>query len=410
VTGKTEVATEGLTLPLIEPCLPATDLPRHSIAGTAPQSAPLPGEPPALSDLALEIVEPKRPLVKKTGGLFAIGAAVTAGLLVAWLARPLRAPSAVAAVDSLPATQDKAGPFLLSRLPDQPFASMEAALTATCDGDTLSIYGNGPFPVQPIKLRGKELVIRAAPGYRPRLQLAGNRSYPAWEPLLSTDRALTIDGLELLGKRDAPDTLHLLYAERAPLRIVNCNLRAEYGRGLIVCRDTENVELKNCELKGDSALICVEVSDGRDTRMLLDGCKLATTDPRGAALSLWPVRQGSGAVNLQLERNHIEAGRVLALGQGFNALAVECHGGTFVFHEALLSLAGPGAPQAWRQVVHWQGSHNSYQSEADWLQFDGRAAAVSGLSAWRDFWRTAESGSVALPSVPVQAAFPPLVH
>ena len=51
------------------------------------------------------------------------------------------------------------------------FATLAEAVAAAQSGDTIEIRGDGPFVCEPIKLRKKELRIKAKEGFRPVIKL-----------------------------------------------------------------------------------------------------------------------------------------------------------------------------------------------------------------------------------------------
>jgi hypothetical protein len=77
------------------------------------------------------------------------------------------------------------GPFVLLRGGEAPagHATLQAALDATRDGDTIEVRGDGPFPGATAKApeRGGRLTLRAAPGYRPQLSTSLHLEMPKAE-------------------------------------------------------------------------------------------------------------------------------------------------------------------------------------------------------------------------------------
>jgi hypothetical protein len=232
------------------------------------------------------------------------------------------------------------------------------------------------------------------------LSLAPEAVARVWQPLLTTDAALAVEGLELA--YDLPDAAaapnraaHLVYSEGAPLRLVRCHLLAPRGSGLVVCRRARQVELRDCTLTAWSAAVAVEADGGPPPEIALVGSRVTIGEDDGAALSLWgTVRAPAGLVRLHLENSTVRAGRVVAVAALESGVDVVARDNHFTFRQALVSVVG------WHPGSRWQGRNNRYQGTADWLTLDGGPGGVHGLGGWRAFWRTEEPGSVEEPAAP----------
>ncbi len=85
-------------------------------------------------------------------------------------------------------------PFVLEGRPGG-FATLAEAVAAAEDGAVVLVHGPGPFPTPPLSWRGRALTVRATSGERPCLEMAS--AADPWQALLTTDRDLTLEGLEL---------------------------------------------------------------------------------------------------------------------------------------------------------------------------------------------------------------------
>ena len=114
----------------------------------------------------------------------------------------------------------------------------------------------------------------------------------------------------------------------------------------------------------------------------------------GAALVLWtPAGRPSAPVQLHLERNTLQTGRVAALVGLNRGVDIVARGNRFAFRHGLLSYAGFSGKDGWRQASRWSGEKNQYESGGPWLSVDDVPLRVQGLSGWRNLWGVAEAGS-----------------
>src|SRR5207302_1331943 len=65
---------------------------------------------------------------------------------------------------------DREKPFVLTSAGGErrEYKHAVEALAVLAAGETLEVHGNGPFPLVPVVFEGKGLILKAAPGYRPR--------------------------------------------------------------------------------------------------------------------------------------------------------------------------------------------------------------------------------------------------
>jgi serine/threonine protein kinase len=270
------------------------------------------------------------------------------------------------------------------------FASLAEAVAAADDGAVVTIHGAGPYPTPPLTRRGRSLTLRAAPDCRPCLEIKAAASDP-WQTLLTTDRDLTLQGLDLrsLPNRSAGGG-RLIYCERANLSLVDCRLSAPDGAG-IVHRNGGELSLDGCRVETDGVAVSVEVGQKKTCQIRIVNTKLEARAPSSAGLALWApeIRQPT-TVEVELTNDTFRANRAIALTALPASLHVMARGNDFFFRNGLLACAGYADRQAWRQATAWEGRDNRYHGPGMWLNFDGRPAEVSNLAAWRGLWRGAD--------------------
>jgi serine/threonine protein kinase len=283
-----------------------------------------------------------RPLLRRP---FAVLAAMATGLLLALLVRPLARTSPEVGVLPASIVPTLTDYVALARDPGRPFTSLQDALAAAREGDTLIIHGQGPFRWGPAVLGDKALTIQAAPNCRPHIELTLAVGQPRWQPLLSASRSLRLHGLVLTQQVPAtpvsPDTSHLVYTSGPEVRLVDCELLAPGARALVVCRNAGAVELRGCRLLGEALAVCVEAGTGSATEVDLVGNTVTVTGSHAAALALWEAAgRNAGPVRVRMERNTVRAGRIVALAQPVRGLEILGRANAFLFRDTLLDGAG----------------------------------------------------------------------
>jgi serine/threonine protein kinase len=285
-------------------------------------------------------------------------------------------------------------PFIVEGRRDG-FASLAEAVAAADDGAVVTIRGAGPYPTPPLTWHGRSLTLRAAPDCRPCLEIQGSASDP-WQTLLTTDRDLTLQGLDLrsLPNRSGRGTGgRLICCERANLFLADCRLSAPDGAG-VVHRNGGELSLTGCRVETDGTAVSVEVGVQQTCRVRIVDTLLDARAPSSAGLALWAPAIGQPTtVEVELTNDTFRANRAIALTALPASLHVTARGNDFFFRDALLACAGYADRQAWRRTTTWEGRDNRYHGSGMWLTLDGRATEVNGLAAWRALWRDAESGS-----------------
>jgi hypothetical protein len=268
------------------------------------------------------------------------------------------------------------------------FATLAAAVAAAPDGGVITVRGPGPHPTPPLASSGKALTLRAAAGERPRLESAGGSP---WEALLSADRDLTLEGLELRRTGGGPAG-RLVCVERAALRLTDCRLACPDGLA-VVCRHGGELTLRSCRVEAGAVALSVEVGERPDCAVRLENTEIEARATRGVGLSVWAAEARTPTTTaVCLENATLTAGRPLALTAPPGPVRFTALGSTFAFRDAVLGYAGRAESPPWRSTT-WDGRDNRYVGDAAWLAVDGAPAPVRGLAAWRALWGGDEPGS-----------------
>jgi serine/threonine-protein kinase len=262
------------------------------------------------------------------------------------------------------------------------FATLEEAIAAARDGETITVHSPGPFQSRPLNAQGKALTVRAGPGVRPRIVM--NAGDDPWQALISSDRPLILAGLDLelagnmtRGRRSL--TGSVIRCERAPLHLTDCRLKCAVGSVAIVARNAGEVSLRGCRIDAGTVGLSVEVGQGERFLVRMTDTRLTVRAESGAALSLWaPEVRRATRVELELTTNAIHAGRLFALRALPAGVKIEAHGNRFTFGQALLSFTGYADRDAWRGSTVWNGDDNVYEGPAARVWVDGQPVSPSG--------------------------------
>jgi hypothetical protein len=205
-----------------------------------------------------------------------VGVAVAAGV---YFGRPDRTPGEQPPDTTTPAPPREPG-FYIAGQPTR-YADLAQAAAAAPDDAVIEVSGDGPFPTLPVRLTGKPLTIRAAPGSRPVITAA-----PPGEvqpgPLLRTDADLQLEGLELRWAINAPkggsEEMLLEHCvivnSRGRLALVHCQFTPDSGTVSVGASGRELV-LKNCYFPGPDG-VAVFWRPEPDGRVRVEGCQFET--------------------------------------------------------------------------------------------------------------------------------------
>jgi serine/threonine protein kinase len=394
-----------------------TPSPSDSLIWTTPKSTPTVDPDSVLETRPVSAAPTPLSRPRRLPWPLAMATAMAMGLVVAWLVHgprvrsasvpELRATRTAADVDGESEPRERDVPDLVRPTPaifvvegiTEDFHCLAAAVAAAPTNGTVMIHGNGSIATRPIDLRGKALTLRAAKGCRPRLCLVRAAGDAPWQPLLTADRPLALEGLELSHSPSAVNSTestvtHLVCCEGSSLSMTQCRLHAPSGTAVVLCRNCCTVQIRDCQFTATALAVCVEMSEGRDVSLELSGTTIDVLSASGAALSLW-TREGheKSAVSATLNGNTIRAGRIFACRHLPSRMTLKSVRNEFAFREALLSYTDLPTRDAWRPVTSWEGQDNRYSGPMAWVMIDGAPAKVGGLEAWQGLWGPAETGA-----------------
>jgi serine/threonine protein kinase len=298
---------------------------------------------------------------------------------------------------STPIIDEPPHPFILERN-GKTHTSLKEAIAEAADGETIVIDGGGLQIVGGVDLRGKALTLKARANSRPVLHFIPLKEPRTRQSLLTHDRPLLIEGLDLVlpnvTKLALPSQpLHLLYSEGTSLRLSNCRLSAPEGHSPIAARNCPDVRLENCDILAGASALCLEVGEASSVEVELTGCRVVTNEADGAALALWAKETiKPSRVNLNLDGNHFEAGRIVSFSQIHAPVEVHASKNEITFRQAVVSYTNHGNEKAWEKT-HWSEGANTYQGTSDWICVNGMPAGICGLDAWQRCWGQVGQGS-----------------
>jgi hypothetical protein len=372
-----------------------TSTPTITLRGSSPITPPTSAfARPAPEPLSARHFPKQRPSISWPLGVAAAG---LIGLITALLMRDSAGRLGVpthrdAATKSVPVAVSEESPaFVVEGAMDR-LPSLAAAVAAAPNEGVITIHGNGPIPLKPLRLHSKALTLRAAEGFRPRLVLVPTADGLPWQPLISTDQPLRIEGLDLVcepGANSENETAHLIYVEKASLALKNCVILAPRGQACIVCRDCREVNLDGCQISAGALALCIETGAG-ETDVRLHNTRVQIETSRGAALSLWASESGrAGTLRLHVEDCTMQTGRAFAFGVLPKQIAVSVRNNRITFREALVSYTNSLTPGDWKEATQWEEAENKYDDcGAGWLQVNGASANVRDARAWQGVWTT----------------------
>jgi serine/threonine-protein kinase len=278
------------------------------------------------------------------------------------------------------------------------FSKLATALEAAQDGDAVTIQSNTPIAAEPVAVHEKALTLQAAPGCRPSLRLMPSPGRRPWQALLTSDRPLTLIGLDLAcppaeGSKAPREPMHLIYSQQAALQLVDCRLSAPGVTAPIVGRNCPKLEMRGCKLAAAASALCLEIGSGTGCEVLLKNNQITLEHPDGAALSLWTAEgKPSSPPRVHLDGNALNVGRVLACTGLPVGVEIIARDNDIMFDQALISYAGTSGPSDGRRFL-WHGGGNTFQAGGEWLLVEGKPAGVRSLDAWRAHCGDEETGS-----------------
>jgi serine/threonine protein kinase len=251
------------------------------------------------------------------------------------------------------------------------FHTLAEAVKAAPDGGTITLPGGSHWDTEPLDLIGKSLTLKAGAGAPPRLQRAPDNNNP-WQPLLTTDRSLVLEGLELV-RPSHEGPWPLLCVQGAPVRLTGCRLRGS-GRGpLVSYRLGEILQVSRCRFEADQVALLIQAGRASTCRVDVADSEFVVRGNEGTALSLWEDEwESATAIDLDLRGNVCLAGRVVACRSPRAVVRTQATGNRFSFRHSLVGLDGYGDNGAWNKALSWQGKDNRYMPAGPWVRVEGK--------------------------------------
>jgi hypothetical protein len=294
------------------------------------------------------------------------------------------------------------------------FDSLSEAVAAAPAGSAIEIHGDDRLPIEPIRIEGKPLVIRAAAGSRPILVPAGKK--PPSEPAITTDSSLTLEDLQIEWSAESASTDDFvpracaIQATGGTLLVSHCDLAV--SRNAVCLRVAgASCELRNSRLSASNGL-CIAWRPAAQTPLRLDNsilagdCCVSIVDNRGAAAlpasleitqNTWQARKGmsmvvspkqTGASKIRTNRNRFAVDHVLVM---------------FWPHVGPKSVQAPNVRflrRALQEMLVWQERENLYGARSKFVSWQSprqRVTAVpespKDIAAWEEFWNVPGTGS-----------------
>lgn len=297
------------------------------------------------------------------------------------------------------------------------FRSLAEAAEAARSGDAIEVHGDGPFPCEPILVSGKDLIVRAATGSRPRLRFIGAHEDGG---CLVAHRRLVLEGLEIESQVkpvDKPITLVGCYGQ-GNLHLAHCRVLFR-GQGMEVQSDARRLRARACEfLGGDALWYTITWYPPPDGEAVLEGCvfrgrgrfeapgalhmRLVKLFPDHAVRLRHNTFLSITPLSVVIYRPALERpgkGNLLAEDNVFPSNRGVIQYGTWPdFKDAVL--AGEGLPLL-PKLYAWQEERNVYVAGAPFLTgWDGQKLLevgkdVKSLEDWRArYWKLGATSSV----------------
>jgi hypothetical protein len=312
-------------------------------------------------------------------------------------------------------------PFVVltkGNVPKRGFATLQGAVAAAQSGDVIEVNADGPPITRPIKITGKALTIRGAPG--PAATLLLKREAPADLAVgIETDAPLALEGLILHlidGAADGPQYCAVV-SNQAPLRVANCRFVVEVPRTYFLLKTSRSprCEIRNCQAMLTRPGANFIGSDyGSGCHLVLDNNAIAGF---GHAVILAPYGNANEAA-VQMSRNFIAVNPVaLILGQDAPALDKANCSVRVDARENVLAVGGfsfalghdtsatyAEAELLLKRLTRWTEQRNAYGEGLSIFiasrgkQIDPTKGALQ-LAEWQAFWGIGNTGSVRGPIV-----------
>lgn len=285
------------------------------------------------------------------------------------------------------------------------FDSLAACVAAANSGDTIEVSGEQPLTLEPVRVRGKALRIRAAATAR--LELIGTNRH---QPLLDTDASLVLEGITLEHRIVELSAPPLIRVTNAPLQLAYCRLlktslvpRMAADRVFCIeAFDSPRIELYHCEVVPlERAVGGVFGRFRRDTRPDAPEASVIRVEH-----SLMTGMEAFEFENETPKPVHVELTRsifinrvMLRLDDRVPANLLRVKASDSVFDAESLLFGATIAPNEFHRQFQWVGSGNRFSLRIGFLVMPhgGRPAPMPGspvtTARWTEFEPVIETGS-----------------
>ena len=294
------------------------------------------------------------------------------------------------------------------------FDSLSDAVAAAPADGVIEVHGKDRLSIQPIRIEGKPLVIRAAAGNRPILVPDGKGSHT--EPAITTDSNLTLEGLQIEWSAESASTDDFvphacaLQASGGLLRVDYCDITV--SRNAVCVRiGGAACELRNSRLSATKGL-CIAWRPAAQGPLRLENCVLSGD----CCISIVDTRGGAALpASLEITRNTWQARKgmsVVASPGQMGASKVRLNRNRFAVDHLFVMfwpLRGPKSVQppserflrrALREMFVWQEQENLYGAKTKFLSWQSPRQPVTAvpegpqdIDAWEAFWNVPGTGS-----------------
>jgi len=315
-------------------------------------------------------------------------------------------------------------PFaILARGPraERRFGTLAEAVNYAGHGETIEIRGNGPFVTDPVLITGRAMTIRAAEGFTPVLRLSPKGTKAA-SPLLESDSALVLEGLELqrVGEVDwhhkpPPRTV---CSRQAPLFVANCRFLLKSPGAGILAEGSPVCAVRNCEFLDTGQSVGQVGWTPPDTGRLTLENSVGSGD---AGLSIWLCRRAFADMSVRLAHNTLVARVPILLflnpeGGFFDdgpPIRLEAYENILEGQDGILDVrqwngslvAGKPRPtneieQLLPRLVAWRAERNLYHPSNGFLSHSSveelpqPSPRIKSLEDWRRLWGSPDSAAV----------------
>lgn len=281
---------------------------------------------------------------------------------------------------SAPEPTREKGPILSSATPyhigNRDFASLQEAIDAAESGDEIQIAANGALPVDGATIQDKALLVRAAPGFLPRLESRNPDS-----SILHTDSNLGLAGLHFVHYSPSPKT-PLIEIDNGGLNIANCQIScpaAPPATSMILTQASNHLEVTNTVFAGPG---CIAIGFRRNRGHLhLDNSIVWT---RRGIRSVF--LEGYKPPSFRVHRNILRIGETVYDFdnlQNIRGIEVLSEGNTILSSDALMQM-GKSDSDNFSDHLKWS-SHKDQIAVSAWLKSDS-TVEIAGQDEWNSYW------------------------